>query len=610
MAANTTLIVAGLNYNQIRANLRDFIAAKPDFTDYDFQDSALGTLLDLLAYNTYYNAFYTNMAATESFIDTAQFYDSVVSRAKLVDYTPVSARGATANVRITYTTAVSNSSFTTITIAKNTQFTSTINSISYTFVTPKSYVIVANSTNGFRGDIELTEGFPITHRFGFSTSNTSFVLPNANVDSRSISVSVTSSGNTENYVKIDDILTVNSSSNIFYLEADRDFKYRVSFGDNVLGQRPPYNSTVAISYRVCNATRGNGANNFTAVGSVGGVSPFTLKINSRASGGADQENIESVRFNAPRMYETQNRAVTTSDYERIILRERKDIQAVSVWGGEDNEPPIYGKVYAAMKPYEGTFVSSQTKEQIKNAIKKYNVQSVDLEFVDPTYLYVTPTITVQYDSTATSKTASEIGNLVANRVITFESNTFDRFGKNFYFSKFLSFLDEADQKGIVGTSAVIEIQKRFVPSIVTRNSYTLNYNNKLVSNAVRSSSFTFQGKTAFFDDKDGIIRIYYVDGTSNVYLDSDAGTISYTNGIIVLKNFLPSAFVGNSISVYAKPVLPNIVPLRNQLLLLADTTVTVTEATTQVVSAKISTVATQGSDTTYETVITNLASSY
>lgn len=610
MAANTSLLVTGLNYDTIRNNLRNFIAAKPDFADYDFQDSALGTLLDLLAYNTYYNAFYTNMAASESFIDSAQFYDSVASRAKLVNYMPISARGATANVRITYTTAVSNSSFTIISIPKHTQFTSTINSVSYTFVTPETYVITANSTNGFRGNITLVEGSPLTHRFAFTTSNTAFVLPNANVDTRSISVAITSSGNTQTYLQADDILTINSSSKIFYVEADRDFKYKIGFGDNVLGQRPDYNSTVAITYRACSATRGNGANNFTAVGSVGGVTPFTFKVNTRATGGADQESIESIRFNAPKIYETQNRAVTTSDYERIILRERKDIQAASVWGGEDNDPPIYGKVYAAMKPYQGTLTSSQTKEEIKTSIKKYNVQSVDLEFVDPTYLYVTPTVTVQYDSTATTRTASEIGNLVSNRVIAFETNTFDRFAKNFYFSRFLRFLDDADQ-GIVGTSAIIDIQKRFVPSTVTKNSYTLKYNNKLANiGAVRSSGFTFKSKSAFFNDVDGVIGIYYVDGTSKVYLDTNAGTIDYTDGIITLKNFLPSAFVGDSISVYARPTLPNIVPLRNQLLLFSDTTITVIESTTQVVSAKISTVATQGNDTTYETILTNLSSSY
>ena len=191
MATNSSLTVTGLDFDTIRLNLRNFLAGKPDFADFDFEDSAIGTLLDLLAYNTYYMSFYANMAANESFLDTAQIYENVASRAKMLGYTPTSARGATANVLVSFST-VANSTFRTITIAKDTQFRSTINGVAYTFVAPKAYPINANTTNGFRGYINITEGTPLTHRFAFTAANTSFVLPNANTDTSSITVSVTS----------------------------------------------------------------------------------------------------------------------------------------------------------------------------------------------------------------------------------------------------------------------------------------------------------------------------------------------------------------------------------------------------------------------------------
>ena len=301
MAVNTDLIVAGLDFDTIRANLRNYIASKPEFTDYDFADSALGTLLDLLAYNTYYNAFYTNMATNESFLDTAQRYDSVVSHAKTLGYIPTSARGATANIQMFFPGVEASETFRSITVPKNTKFITTVNGSSYTFVTPQTYTISANTSDGFAGYINVIEGEPLTHRYVFNrTANTSFVLPNENVEVDSITVSVTTSGNIQTYIPANDILTVNSSSQVFFVEADREYKYKVSFGDGVLGKLPATGSSLSVSYRVCNGAIPTGANNFTLTGSnIAGQTGITIVPIGRASGGAGLEDIESVRFNAP-----------------------------------------------------------------------------------------------------------------------------------------------------------------------------------------------------------------------------------------------------------------------------------------------------------------------
>jgi len=601
MAANTAIPVTGLNYNEIRANLRDFIAAKPDFADFDFQDSALGTLLDLLAYNTYYNAFYASMAASEAFIDSAQFYDSVVSRAKLVNYTPVSAQGATANVRISFVDASVSSSLLSINIPKNTEFTSTINSISYTFVTPRAYTILANSSSGFATNIDLVEGIPLTHRYLFTSSNTEFILPNSDVDTRSISVTVTSSGNTSTYTPVSDILTINSSSKIFYIEADRDSKYKISFGDDVLGDKPDFNSTVAISYRVCNGTRGNGANNFTSAGSIDNQSVFTLSVNNRAVGGSSQEDIESVRFNAPKNYETQNRAVIAADYQRIILRDNRDLQAVNVWGGEENDPPIYGKVYASVKPIIGTLISASRAAQIKTNIRKYNVQSIDLEIVDPTFVFIEPTITVNMNVEATTLSASEIAALVAARVIAYEGTNLNRFGGRFRYSKFLNYLDNSDI-GITGSSGSVQLQKRFIPSTTVKNSYTFNFNQRIANHmggtnsAVSSKRFTLNGEDNSFidDDAEGNIRTYYTSGINKIYTNVAAGTVNYDTGKIVLNAFIPTAYVGNHISINVIPTTQNFAPIRNQILLISGASIKVFDDETQKELAAITSVNTIG----------------
>ena len=613
--ANTALIVTGLNFDTIRQNLRNYIASKPDFADYDFADSAIGTLLDLLAYNTYYGAFYTNMAASEAFIDSAQFYDSVVSRAKMLGYTPTSAQGATANVRIRFTTATANASRPTLTISKNTKFSATVNGVSYTFVTPRSYTINANASNKFQEDIELVEGYPITHRFLFTSSNTSFVLPNEKTDTRSISIQVTSGANTYTYELADNINSINSSSRIFFVEADRDRLYKIGFGDNVLGLRPPYNSTVAVTYRICNGLAGNGANNFTAISTVAGESAFTLSVNERARGGTEQETIESIKFNATKDFTVQNRSVVASDYQRIILRDNRDIQAVNVWGGEENDPPIYGKTYASVKPYQGTLISSARKQQIKNTIRKYNVQSIDLEIVDPTILYIVPTISIQYDSRLTTKTGSELAATIANRIITYETNNFSRFDSKFWYSKFLTFLDAAD-RGIVSSSAIIDLQKRFIPSTSVKNTYTFKYNNSLQSlgksdSAVEnnngygwltSSGFTRDGFTAYLDDTGfGTIRTYYnniaISKTGRVYLNSNSGEIDYVTGTVILRNFLPSAFIGSEIKLNVRPIDPNIQAVRNQLLFFSDVSITVKEINTGAVST-LTSIAVAGQSTT------------
>jgi hypothetical protein len=619
MAVNNDLIVAGLDFDVIRANLRNYIASKPEFSDYDFADSALGTLLDLLAYNTYYNAFYANMTLNESFIDTAQRYDSVVSHAKSLGYLPTSAKSAAANVQLIFTISTANATFRSIVVPKNTKFTTVVNGTSYQFVTPQTYTISANSSGGFADYITIVEGNPLTHRFLYDrSSNTSFVLPNRNVDTSSITVAVTQGGNTQTYTLADDINKIDANSNIYFIEADRDQKFKVAFADGIIANQPATSSVIGISYRVCNGSKPNGANTFTLVDTtVGGQTGINVIPIGRAGGGAEIEGIESIRFNAPRAYETQNRSVTAQDYKNILLRDNPDISAISVWGGEENDPPIYGKVFVCAKPNEGTTFSLNRKAEIKANIRKYNVQSIDIEVVDPTYLYIVPFINVRYDKRNTTKTPGELASLVAARVISFENEYLSRFENSFRYSRFLDYIDGSDDS-IVTSESEIRLRKTFQPSTTTAGSYTIKFNNgiqrlgvpTLISGVSRhpgygcltSSPFTYLNKTSYFDDNGfGVVRTYYPDPAGRlgrVYTNYSTGTIDYDQGIVQLNSFLPTAYEGSQVSVFVAPLSPNITPVRNQILLMSQSVVNIIDDASGKVVATASNIDTVGQTAT------------
>jgi len=621
MPANSALFVTGLSFDTIRNNLRNFISAKPDFQDYDFEDSALGTLLDLLAYNTYYSAFYANMSTNESFLDSAQLYDSVASHAKTLGYTPVSAAGAVANISIVFPSV--SASVSSVTIAKNTEFTSTINGVSYLFVTPKTYTVTSNSTGGFQRYINLVEGNPLTHRFLYTTANTSFVLPNANTEVSSITVSAVVDGQQKTFVPASDLFSVNALSKIFYVEADKDRLYKVSFGDDILGIKPDNNSLVTINYRVCNGIDGNGARTFNGPGTIDGYNDYIITLVTAAADGATQEDIESVRYNAPKNYTIQNRAVTKYDYSSLILQQNPDISSVSVWGGEENIPPIYGKVYAAVKPKVGTLISQSKKDTIVEKMREFNLVSMDLEVVDATYLYISPKITARYNPTNTSLTPSQIGTAVGNRVISYESNNLNLFDKKFRFNAFLNFISLADT-GIEDMRATIDIRKRFSPSTVNRTNYTLSFNQDLrrlgtpdqavagstIYGFVASTEFTYLGQESYFDDDGyGTLRIYYFNSVAKksvrIYTNKTAGTIDYENGKIEITNFLPEDY-DEEIIVSARPILENVEPIRNQILLIDNVSIQVVNDLNGIIEATIKSVNTIGSSTSLSAVTSEI----
>jgi len=581
MAANTYLQVTELDFEDIRSNLKSYLAAQTQFRDYDFEGSNMAVLLDLLAYNTHYNAFYGNMIANEMFLDTAQQRDSVVSRAKELGYNTRSARGATANVSITFTGVSNNIS--QFTLPKNSKFTTTIDDISYTFVTPEAQTI-RNGSNTFTKAISITEGEPLTQRFTVNTSNPiRYILPNKNIDTRSITVRVQeSASNFANtaYTRATNIRAVTSTSPVFYLQECADEQYEIFFGDGPLGKPVKNNNIIIVDYRVCNGPITNGANSFsvdTITIDPSYASVSVSAVNSPARGGHEIETIDSIKFNAPRSYEVQNRAVVNNDYQRIILNENTDLQSVTAFGGELADPPVYGKVYIAVKPFGENFITSIRKNEIKLSIADRTPLAVDPIIIDADYTYVIPSVTTYYDSLKTSLSTSQIINDIKTAIDAFSSTNLQRFGNKLRYSRFVRALDNTNES-ILNNEVTLKVQKRFVPNINRAEKVTLKFNNALRANTVTSTKFTYQGFDAFLEDNgSGAINIYRFNASKQkVNIVAGAGTINYTTGQIDIENFLPSAYEGIEIKVTVETLNLDVTPIREQILLMNSNDATIT----------------------------------
>lgn len=613
MAANNVLRVSDINFDTIKSNLKAFLSNQDQFTDYDFDSSTLSILLDILSYNTYYNAMYLHMVGNEMFLDTAQLRSSVVSRAKMLGYTPRSARGATADLDVVVTPSDSPLA---VTVAANTRFSTSIDGLSYTFVTPEAYSLTRQSNGSFTGTISIKEGEPLQHRFTVSTTSpVKYILPNDNIDTSSFVVRLQESvSNTsiETYIKSTDLSTVNSSSKIYFIQETDDKKYEVYFGDNTFGKKPKDGNIVIIDYRVVNGTIVNGVNTFSAPSTLGGYSTFTISTSSAAQGGANQESITSIKYNAPMKFQAQDRLVTANDYKTAILEDNGDIQSLSVWGGEENNPPVYGKVYICAKPRSGALISTQRKELIKSQLRKRNVLAIDVEFVDATYLYIVPTIKVRYNPDLTSLSAAALNTKIQNALISYEETNLGVFGNKFYLSKLASQISSADSS-FISVDIDIQLQKRFVPITNASTKYSINFNNAVKkpettihsahegSHYLSSTKFTYGNYTSakFDDDGEGTVRIFNQLATNKqVYVKTNSGTIDYDTGLVTIENLLISAYSGNYLALNVVPVEKNIFGVRNQLLLISDAVIQTINDDTNAVTSSVATVATQGVTTT------------
>ena len=584
MAANTALKITELDFDTIREGIKDYIKAKPEFIDYNFEGSTISLLLDMMAYNTYQNAFLTSMVGNEMFLDSALLRDSVVSRAKMLGYTTRSAKGSSTRICLELTPNPPTPAPLSITVPKNTEFTTIIDGIEYTWVTPENYIIY-DDNGTYEGIVTVVEGNPLTQRYTVNSVNPArYIIPNENVDTDSITITVEEtegSTNIETFTLAENILDVNKDSAVYFIQEINDNLYEVYFGDGVIGKQLDNGNVVNISYRVCNGSITNGVDTFVIPTTIPGADVTGSTVEDKTSGGDEIESIEAIKFNAPRYFETQDRAVLAADYKSLLLKQFGDLKSISIWGGEENDQPIYGKVFISGRTENSTFLSQQKKDEIKQYLKKYNVMAMDIRFVDPTYLYIKPTITVYYDSKQTSLSPNALASSIETTIQNFETTNLGTFeNNNLKYSNFSSAIDDTNVS-IQNNSSTLLLQKRFTPDFSNNTTYTLNFQNALEkckndgTPTISSSSFTLSEKTTYLDDDGkGNVRAYYidVDGTTKVYTNNIQGTIDYTTGKVQLISFNPTAAINNQIEVSASPNSYDIASNKYQILLLSGTT--------------------------------------
>ena len=606
MAANTQLNITGTNFDEIKTNLKTYLKGQTKFQDYDFETSTMSILLDLLSYNTYYNAVYLNQVANEMFLDSALLRNNVVSRAKMLGYTPTSIKGSTAHVSLVFSPGDAPPA---ITVPRNTQFNSQIDGKTFTFVTTSTHVV--NSASSYTANVSITEGYPLTHRFTVSAAApVRYIIPNRNVDTSSFSIKVQASASNTAltiFSKADDLTDVSSTSDIFFVHENEEGRYEVTFGDGVLGTALQEGNIIRVEYRIANGTDTNGALVFTGPSTIAGYSAYTLVTSANSAGGANQESVSSIKYNAPKNFATQNRAVTADDYKRIVLNSNPDLQTIRVWGGEENTPPIFGKVYVSAKPLVGTLLSSQRKNELVQFLEKRNVMSIDPEFVDPMYLYVQPAVTVRVDFTKTSETAGDIATSVTNKIVNYESDSLGNFGDNIYRHQLADHIRKIDEFAILSVGIELSMQKRFQPVVAKATTYKLQFNNKIYNphlshqGALSSTIFTYANIANHYidDDGEGNLRFFYYSADqTKIYTDREAGSVNYATGAIEINHKHITYAPGTEIKLIAKAADYDIFSVRNLIPLIADASIKVVNHATSAVDSAIATVTTTTGYTT------------
>lgn len=593
MATNSKgkIEITDLDFDAVKSNFKSFLSQQSQFTDYNFEGSGMSVLMDLLAYNTHYLAFHANMLANEMFIDTALTRSASVSHAKALGYTPSSPKASNTTIDVTVKGVPLSQK--TLVMAAGTIFTTSVDDVSYKFVTVGDHTATSDTGTFVYTDVQIYEGTRIRYTYTVDSQNLEqqFIIPSAKVDTGTVVVSVQTSASdvtTEVYTLNTDYAVLDSTSLKYFLQEVEDGKFEVYFGDGVTGKKPIDGNIVILDYVVTNGTDADGASSFTPASSIGGYSDVTALATASASGGGDAESVDSIKFNAPLKYAAQGRAVTPDDYKAIVPSVYTNIKAIQCWGGEDNEPPIYGKVYIAIRPNTGTSLTTTTKNQISASLKKYNVASIVPEIVDPEILYIVMGITAKYNSTVTEKSKSDIKALVETTISSFNTNNLQKFDSVFRHSNLLRQIDDTDT-AILSSTATMKLKRIVTPTFNAITKYTISFNNAVyhpslnwAQTVVESTGFLLSGNTneQFIDDDgNGNLRTFYLlGGTTKTITNAEAGTINYSTGEVVLTSFNITATTNadGSIDVTVKPDSNDVIPVRQQVIEIDEVATSVT----------------------------------
>jgi len=584
--ANVALEVTNLDFDGIKTNLKNYLKSKDTFADFDFDHSNLNVLMDVMAYNSFYNAFYINQLANESFLESAQLRNNVVAKAKGLGYTPRSTTSPTATLQLQITPATPTAE--ALIIDEYTEFSTSVSGADYFFVTTDTHTVNKDRNGNYIIDVEVKEGTQVEHRYVVDKKNPDqrFLIKNFTADVSTLDVVVQNSQTdltVKEFVRADNLVELTGNDAVYFLDEVEEGLFEVTFGNGVLGRPIVDTNVVILDYISTQGDLGNGALQFIPTGRVAGSENVTITTLVAANGGKPRETMEEIKFNAPKYYATQGRLVTAEDYLAMTRSMVSNLDSLTGWGGEDNVPKRYGEVYISVKPVNRAFYSELEKENIRRQLTERNLVTVRVKVVDPDYTFIQVTSDIYYDPRGTNLTSDQLKAFIHGRIKDFSKTELLKFNRDFRYSMLVGLMDNLDP-AIRNNLTSLRLRKSFIPSIVRENNFTLNYNNDLYrpnptySGTLTSSYFSHANPSGAeiadcqLDDDDGILRVIQYDANSNVtsIVQSNIGNVNYGGGDIVFQGYRPLSWTGDKVDVLIRPKIQDIKPLREQILAILD----------------------------------------
>ena len=603
MVDTDKIIISNLDFDQIKAQLRQYLQSQDEFSDYDFDGAGLSVLLDVLAYNTYYGAYYDNVVANESRLHSAITRNSIVSKAKELGYVPYSRTAPFVLLDLVMTPPNPNDTYWqnlySVEVPAGKVFSTTVDGKNFDYTTLETFYLIKSGdsyvTPVVNGEPQYVKAYEGKLKFAsFIVDNqdldSRYKIPSAGVDKSKLRVyvkpNVSSGIETQvEYYHANTFPIPNSENNAYWIWENDDFQYEIEFGDGVLGKKLKDGNVIVVEYLVTNGSLTNGCTGFRLTSGIAGVRGVKVTTIGKSSGGSEEESLESIKFSAPKSYSMQGRAVTVDDYKFLIKQLYPSLKSINVWGGEDNLPPQYGKVLVSVIPAE-EYTDEQLSvllDEICASLEPYNMISIQPEGVLPDFIYLVANSNVIFDKTKTILSDADIRSAVEATIVNFSDDVIERFNSNFRYSQLVGEIDNTDPS-IISNLTTISLQRRFVPNTDILIPYQLNFRDSIEPESVYMSGFTYYEPTVYadttykvVDDGAGKLNVVRVRPNKTDIILSECGNVDYGTGLVNLTNFIPLSYVGDYMSMNVKPVDPDVVTSQNTVLTISNYTVTVSQ---------------------------------
>lgn len=569
MATKSSQInITELDFDSISDNLKNYLKGQDKLKDYNFEGSTMSTLIDLLAYSSHIGAVNTNIAASELFLDSAQIRKNVVSRAKDLGFTPASEKCSSAIIDISLKNVINaDGTYPTLsqmTIPRGHVFQTVFDGVSYDFVTTDTNKPTQNGSTYNYSGVEISQGTYMVDSFVYDRQikNAKFVLSNERVDRSKLSVVVNSGGVSETYALSTDISTITTTSKVYYTQENEEGYLEIYFGDGVLGKELLDGDVITATYIVVDAEHADGAKTFGQITAINGYSDSVITCTQTSSGGAEKESIESIKFKANKFFTSQNRLVTLNDYKAKVSEYYPNADAVAVWGGEDNNPPQYGKVFLAIKPKNSDYLTEVEKSEVIRKLNALNMVTVRPEIVNPEIIKILISTTFKYNNNFTTLSKGELEQLVNTTINNYDNNNLSNFDSIFRHSNLVKDIDETDTS-ILSNITNIRLKKASVMTLNKNIGYTNDFGNAFyhpnakynadLGGILSSTGFKVTGdsvNTQYFDDDgEGNLRRYHLSGSTRIYSDTTAGVVDYTTGKITINALMVTSTVNTNTTI-------------------------------------------------------------